>query len=70
MWAISPGPGQSLLDGLGRLVGDDHGRGMVRRVGAGVLEPHVLQDEQVGRCVLQLLGHHLADEPTGEDRAG
>ena len=53
-----PRPGQPLLDRLGEPLGDDD----VPLAGlAGVLGPHVLQDDQAGRDVLELLADLLAD---------
>ena len=55
---MQPRPGKPLLDRLGEPLGDDD----VPLAGlAGVLGPHVLQDDQAGRNVLELLADLLAD---------
>ena len=70
-----PRPGQPLLDRLGEPLGDDD---VPLATLAGVLGPHVLQDDQAGRDVLELLADLLADpdphraavgtgEPLGRD---
>ena len=53
-----PRPGQPLLDRLGEPLGDDDVRLAAL---AGVLGPHVLEDDQAGRHVLELLADLLAD---------